>query len=177
MQLAIQRSCAFLIVVAALLQSPASIVAAEQAAAAADFRLTGTYELVSTDIAYQDTGQVVPDIFGKSAKGFIMYGDDGRMLTMITYDGRPKPESIEKTTDEQRIGLYKTMQAYGGTYTFDGKTVRHHVDICWDELRCGTRVARDVERNGDMITLKTQPAPFSGNGRIAVTTLVWRKVK
>jgi Lipocalin-like domain len=146
-------------------------------ASAAEINLIGTFELLSASVHYLDTGEVIPDIFGKTPKGFATYGADGRMLLMITYGKRPKPESIEKTTDEQRIALYKTMQAYGGTYTFDGKTVLHNVDICWDEVRCGTVVARDIEQDGDKLIYKTRPAPFSANGRMAVATLVWRKVK
>jgi hypothetical protein len=69
----------------------------------AEIDLPGTYQLVSASINYLDTGEIIPDIFGKSAKGFIMYGADGRMLALITNDNRPKPESIEKTTDEQRM--------------------------------------------------------------------------
>jgi hypothetical protein len=143
----------------------------------AEIDLPGTYQLVSASINYLDTGEIIPDIFGKSAKGFIMYGADGRMLALITNDNRPKPESIEKTTDEQRIALYRSMQAYGGTYKFDGKTVEHHVDICWDEVRCGTVVARDIKKDGDLLVYTTRPAPFSGNGRLSVVTLAWRKVK
>ena len=28
-------------------------------------------------------------------------------------------------TDKDRVELYKTIIAYGGTYTFDGKTLKH----------------------------------------------------
>jgi hypothetical protein len=79
------------------------------------------------------------------------------MLVLNTYGGRPKPESSEKMTDDQRIGLFRTMLAYGGTYTFDGKKIEHHVDICWDEVRCGTTVVRDVARNGDRLILHHTP--------------------
>lgn len=148
-----------------------------RSALATESQLVGTYEFISASVVYQDTGEVAPDVFGKEAKGFITYDNDGRMLVLITYAGRPKPERTEKITDEQRIALYDTMQAYGGSYTFDGKMVQHHVDICWDEVRCGTIVARDVERNGDTLILKTHPGPFAMNGRIVVNTIVWRKVK
>jgi hypothetical protein len=159
----------------AVLAFSATLTAAP--AYAAEINLVGTFELLSSSVHYLDTGEIVPDIYGKTAKGFIIYGADGRMLALITNSNRPKPESIQKTTDEQRIALYKTMQAYGGTYTFDGKTVSHNVDICWDEVRCGTVVARDIEQDGDKLIYKTHPAPFSANGRMAVVSLVWRKMK
>ena len=143
-------------------------------ALAADYDLPGTYELVSSSVKYLDTGEVVPD---QGARGFIMYGADGRMLVLNTYGGRPKPESSEKMTDDQRIGLFRTMLAYGGTYTFDGTKIEHHVDICWDEVRCGTTVVRDVARDGDRLIYTTRPAPSAFNGRMCVYTLVWQKLK
>jgi hypothetical protein len=123
-------------------------------ALAAEDELAGTYQLISSSTKYLDTGEVVPD---RNVKGFIMYGADRRMLVLNTYGGRPKPESSAKMTDEQRIGLFRTMLAYGGTYEFDGKTVAHHVDICWDEVRCGTTLLRDVTRDGDRLIYTTRP--------------------
>jgi lipocalin-like protein len=146
-------------------------------ACAAEVNLVGTYELLGASTSYLDTGEVIPDIFGKTPRGFVTFGAEGRMLAFVTNSDRPKPESIGKTTNEQRIALYKSMQAYAGTYTFDGRTVVIKVDICWDEVRCGTTVARDAEQDGDKLVYKTHPAPFSANGRMAVTTLTWRKVK
>jgi hypothetical protein len=146
-------------------------------ASAAEFDLVGTYELLGASVNFLDTGEVIPDIFGKTPKGFVTFGPEGRMFAFVTNSDRPKPESTQKTTDEQRIALYKSMQAYGGPYTFDGKTIVIKVDICWDEVRCGTTVARDVEQGGDKMIYKTHPSPFSANGRMAITTLIWRKVK
>jgi Lipocalin-like domain len=154
-----------------------AVALAAAPASAAEVNLIGTYELLGATVNFLDTGEVIPDIFGKTPKGFVTFGAEGRMVAFVTNSDRPKPESTGKTTDEQRIALYKTMQAYGGTYTFDGKTVVVKVDICWDEVRCGTTVARDAEQDGDKLIYKTHPAPFSANGRMAVTTLTWRKVK
>ena len=113
---------------------------------AAGHELTGSYQLISSSTKHLDTDENVPD---EGAKGSIMYGADGRMLVLITYGDRPKAESSAKLTDHERIQLFRTMLAYGGTYEFDGKTVAHHVDICADEVRCGTTVIRDVAFDGD----------------------------
>ena len=67
---------AVLPVAAALMASPIS---------AAEINLAGTFEFVSASVHYLDTGEDIPDIFGKTAKGYIMYGSDGRMLSLITY--------------------------------------------------------------------------------------------
>jgi Lipocalin-like domain len=93
----------------------------------------GNYQLISATRKILDTGQIV-DTFGKKPKGLAMYGKDGRFIILITYDGRPKPESIEKMTDQQRADLHRTMTAYCGTYTFDGSKVVHHLDLSWNEV-------------------------------------------
>ena len=93
-------------------------------------KLSGTYRLISSSRRVLETGEEV-SAFGKNAKGSIIYGDDGRFLVLIVNDGRPKPESIEALTDQQRADLHRTMSAYGGTYLFDGKTVSHHVELAW----------------------------------------------
>jgi hypothetical protein len=138
--------------------------------------LSGTYNLISSVRLILDTGQEV-DAFGKNPKGLIMYGEDRHFLALITNDGRPKPESIGTMTDQQRSDLHRTMTAYGGTYTFDGKKVEHHIDLSWNEVWTGTTVIRDVRIEGDRVIYTSRPAPFARDGKMSVVTLVWEKVK
>ena len=155
-----------------LLALAASLIA--RPATAATRELAGTYQLISSSTKHLDTGEVVPD---ENAKGSIMYGADGRMLVLITYGDRPRAESSAKLTDEQRVGLFRTMLAYGGTYEFDGKTMTHHVDICSDEVRCGTTLVRDVTVDGDRLIYTTRPQPSPLDGKTIVITLVWKKIE
>jgi hypothetical protein len=117
------------------------------------------------------------DAFGKNAKGLIVYGKERHFLALITNDDRPKPESIGTMTDQQRSDLFRTMTAYGGTYTFDGKKVEHHIDLSWNEVWTGTTVIRDVKVEGDRLIYTSRPAPFGADGKMSVVTLVWEKVK
>jgi hypothetical protein len=143
---------------------------------AEDQEFAGNYQLVSATRKILDTGQV-EETYGKNPKGLAMYGKDGHFIILITYDGRPKPESIEKMTDQQRADLHRMMTAYGGTYTFDGSKVVHHLDLSWNEVWAGTTNIRDVERDGDRITYTTRPAPFASDGKMSVVTLIWEKLK
>ena len=68
------------------------------------------------------------------------------------------------------------MLAYGGTYDFDGKKVEHHVDMSWNELRSGTTVIRDVNKENDRLVYTTRLAPHASDGKMSVVTLVWEKV-
>ena len=80
--------------------------------------LFGTRKLVSTQRRIIETGVVI-DLTpkGNPPFGILMYGNDGRMLVLNLTSGRPKPNSLETITDEQRVQLFRTMVAYGGTYT------------------------------------------------------------
>ena len=119
--------------------------------------LCGTYRLISSSRRIVETGQEV-DAFGKNAKGLIMYGEDGHFLALVTNDGRPKPESIGTMSDQQRADL-------------------HHIDLSWNEVWTGTTVIRDVKIEGDRAIYTSRPAPYGGDGKMSVVTLVWEKVK
>jgi hypothetical protein len=153
-----------------------AIVALAFSPATAEEDLTGTYKLISSKRKIVETGEV-QDTWGANPKGFISYGKDGRMLVLIVTDDRPKPESVEKLTDEQRAKLFRTMTAYGWTYEFDGKTVQHHIDISWNEVWTGTTVVRELKREGGKLVYSSPAAPFSSDGRMSVVTLVWEKIK
>jgi hypothetical protein len=91
--------------------------------------LCGTYGLINWTRQIVDSGHI--DTFG-NPKGMIMYGQDGHFLVLMTDADRPKPESVEAMTEQQRSDLLRTMTAYGGTHMFDGKKVEHHIDLSWN---------------------------------------------
>lgn len=154
--------------------SLAFVAALPFAAHAAEEELYGTYALVSTSQKLVETGQV--DTY-TNERGFITYTREGRMFVVIARGERPKPESLAKMTDAQRVGLFRTLTAYTGTYKFDGKAIEHDIDVSWNEVWTGTAQIRHFSRDGDTITLATDPGPRPTDGKLAVTTLVWRKVK
>jgi Lipocalin-like domain len=153
----------------------AMIAALPFSVVAADDELVGTYKLISSTRKLLDTGEVL-DTWGKSPKGFITYGNDGRMLVLIVSDNRSKPESVEKMTDQQRADLFRSMTAYGGTYKFDGNKVEHHIDISWNEVWTGTTVIREIKKDGGKLVY-TNTGRFSGDGKMSTQTLVWEKIR
>jgi len=142
----------------------------------ADERFYGTWRLVSFTRKVLETGETT-DIFGKSPRGFINYGRDGRMLVLIVSDKRPKPADLAKVTDQERVELFKTTIAYGGTYTYDGKTIKHHVDISWNETWTGTDQVREVKFEGNRLILSTVPAPSVIDGKLVTAVLTWERVQ
>jgi hypothetical protein len=153
-----------------------TVSVALNAISAAEEDIVGTYRLVSDTRKVLDTGEVFYT-YGKRPAGYIMYGKEGRMLVLVLKDDRPRPENIEKATPEQQAALFRSMLAYGGTYKFDGTRIEHHIDISWNELWTGMTVIRNVRKEGDKLIYTTDPAPFSGDGKMSVVTLIWEKVK
>jgi hypothetical protein len=78
-------------------------------------------------------------------------------------------------TDEERVTLFRTMNAYSGTYDFDGKMVTHHIDVSWNQIWTGTDQVRSVQFEGRKVVLTTMPATFS-DGKMYVLVLTWEKL-
>jgi len=143
---------------------------------AAEEVLDGTWKLVSSTRTNTTTGATT-DSFGPNPLGYITYGKDGRMMVLITRSDRPKPDSTDKMTDEQRSRLFSSMLAYSGTYKFDGETIEHHIYGSWNQVWTGTTQIRNVKKDGDRLIYTTQPGPSPIDGSLGFATLVWEKVK
>lgn len=141
---------------------------------AADAELYGTYRLIGTTAKILETGE---EEKYTDETGYITYGRDGRMFALLVRGKRPKPESLEKMTDQQRVELFRTVTAYSGPYTFDGKTVEHHVDVSWNEIFSGMTLRRELRMDGERIMLTTPPSPRSKDGKMSVRTLTFERVK
>ena len=139
-------------------------------------KLYGTWKLVSFTQRYVATGETI-DVFGKDPSGFLSYSRDGRMSAILVKDRRPRPADMAQTTTQDKAQLFGSMYAYAGTFTVDGNTVTHHVDISWNENWTGTHQVRNVRLEGDRLYISTNPQSNGIDGRIIVGELVWEKVK
>jgi hypothetical protein len=145
---------------------------------ATDEQLWGSWRLVKFVNVVVATGEERTGFFGPSSPGIINYGRDGRVLLLIVGDKRPKVPDLTEMSDKDRLDLFKTMIACGGTYTFDGKIVRHTYDISWNENWTGTSVIREVKFEGNRLTLIAPPAPSTaGTGELISSVLVWEKIQ
>lgn len=138
--------------------------------------LVGSYRLTKVLREILDTGEVI-DMTGTEGAGYIMYGADGRMMVQINYDGRPRRDRVEDLSDDERLTLFKSMVAYGGTYSLDGDKIAHHVDISWNESWTGKTFVRELKREGDKLIYLAPAAPASDSGQLITTTLIWERVK
>jgi hypothetical protein len=150
-------------------------------AAAGVEEVWGTWKLVSNQIKLLETGEVRDFIPGETLSGYLNYGPDGRMLGILVRGNRPKAESLDKLTDQQRADLFRTMVSYGGTYELVGSTMYHHIDISWNQVWTGTTQIREIKREGDKLIYTTKPAPLGGggpdDGQMGISILTFEKVR
>jgi Lipocalin-like domain len=137
--------------------------------------LVGTWRLVRFTRTIVATGEA-QDTFGKTPSGFIQFGRDGRMMMLVVKDQRPAPPDPEKMTDQQRADLFKTMIAYGGAYTFDGKTLTSHLDVTWNQAWTGTDIVRHVTLEGGKLILTADPHKSYVDGNVISAVMTFEKV-
>jgi hypothetical protein len=137
-------------------------------------QLYGTWRLVRWKRELLDTGETV-EAFGKSPRGFLSYGRDGRVFFIMAKENRAKPADLAKLTDQERTELYNSMVAYAGTFSFDGDTATHNVEVSWNELWTGTAQIRHLAFEGQRLIMRTDPQPgFDGKRVVGVFT--WERL-
>jgi hypothetical protein len=137
--------------------------------------LIGTWKLVSAVSEELATGQKT-NIYKGTPIGFITYGADGRVMTIIVDSPRQKPAGAIATAVEAEA-LFRSMAAYAGCYIIKGNQVIHRPDASWNETWTGTEQIREYQFDGERLMLATAPSPNPFTGRMSVRTLTWEKVK
>ena len=139
-------------------------------------QLYGTWRLVSATRRFVATGEE-SESFGARPAGYLVYTRDGRMIAIVTKDGRPKPADMSTATDKERIELFNTMLAYAGRFSVDGNKVTHHVEISWNQNWTGTRQMRNVRLDGMKLFIRSDPQPSPIDGQQVVGELEWEKLQ
>ena len=161
---------------AALILATVAATSGQRVAIADDKdKLVGTWKLVSAVSEDLATSQQT-NIYKGTPVGFITYGVDGRVMTIIVDSERKKPTANIATAAEAEA-LFRSMAAYAGTYTVKGNQVIHVPDVSWNETWTGTDQIRDYKFDGERLLLATAPSPNPFTGKMSVRTLVWEKIK
>ena len=135
----------------------------------------GTWKLQSYTTEDLATGQK-SDLFGAHPSGYLSYGPDCRMSTILVKEGRKAPNSVVPT-DAERVDLYSGFIAYAGTYTIEGDKVSHHIDASWNQSWTGTTQVRQFKIDGKSLDIKTLPSKNPLTGKESSSVLVWVKVE
>ncbi|HTE13723.1 MAG TPA: lipocalin-like domain-containing protein, partial [Burkholderiales bacterium] len=110
-------------------------------------------------------------------QAYILYTPGGYMMSITVEENRQPPAS-EVLTDEERVRLFKTIiSAYSGSYTVEGDTVIHNVELSWNEAWTGTKQVRRFKVNGDELTIETTPRTAGTDTRQFINTLTWERTE
>jgi hypothetical protein len=142
-----------------------------QAESAAD-QLLGSWQLLSIQIRFEDTGELV-DLHGPNPRGFIVFAPGGRVAVVIT-SGDRQPAA----NDMETAALFRDMTAYTGRVRIEGGTMFNEVDVAWQPAWENTPQPRHFLIEGDRLTLTTdvQVHP-SRPGRQLRGIIVWTREK
>jgi Lipocalin-like domain len=157
----------------------AFLLTGAQSAAAQDLAssIVGTWKLTSFVRMELATGKSAPT-YGEHPSGYAYYTKGGHFLIFATAQDRKKNEKVGAPTDEERIALFKSMFAWGGTYKTDGNKIIFDVEIAWVQSWVGTTRTYQVEIANNKLTVTTPPFKSILDGQdIVVTTCVYRKLK
>lgn len=138
--------------------------------------VVGTWRLVSVT-ATTDKGGVDKAVLGRNPSGHLTYTADGRMMEIISEDGR-KPLSIADRVAapaEERAKAYSTFMAYAGRYVFTCDKVVTHVEIASLQNWVNTDQIRFVTLQRDRLTVRT--TPISRAGVMVNIASVWKRLK
>lgn len=111
--------------------------------------ILGTWRLFSFEEELQATGEREPTL-GKNPTGYIIFTPEGRLMALLTSDGRKAPE-----TDQDRADLLKSMFAYTGMYRLEGDKFITKVDVSWHPAWIGTEQVRFFRFDGDRLHVVT----------------------
>jgi len=143
------------------------------AALAGESDLYGTWKLVS--LTRTMDGGKMEEPRGKAPKGYLSFTPDGRVMSFVANEKRPKPASVEKMTDAERVGLLNSMNAYAGTYKLEGNKLTYAFDLMHNEVPERAAV-REIKLDGRRMTMQNETARSTMDGKMSQTTTVWEKM-
>ncbi len=141
---------------------------------AIEARIEGVWKLKKYSRRFLDTGEVRSDMLPQA---YILYTPGGFMMS-ITVEENRQPPAGEVLTDAERVRLFKSIiSAYSGTYTVEGDTVIHDVEMSWNEAWTGTKQMRLFKVTGDELVIETTPRTAGTDTRLFINTLTWERTE
>jgi len=135
-------------------------------------KILGIWKMVSQEWENQATGSRVP-FMGTNPMGYVIYTPEGRMMTVITREGRKPP-----ITTQDRAYLLDSLVAFTGIYRLEGDKLFTKIDVAWHPARVGSERVSFVKFDGDRLYATSDWMPATagppGMGRTVVT---WERVK
>jgi hypothetical protein len=88
-------------------------------------KIVGVWKLVSWEWEVQATGARLSSM-GKNPTGYRVFTPEGRMMQIVTAEGRKAPN-----TEKERAALLDSMVAVTGMYRLEGDRIIANIDVAW----------------------------------------------
>jgi len=135
-------------------------------------KIVGTWKIVSQEWEIQATGERQPSM-GKNPTGYLIFTTEGRMMALITGEGRNPPK-----TDQDRANLLTSMVGYTGMYTLEGDKLIYKVEVAWHPARVGTEQVRFCKFDGARLHITSDWMPSTGvSSQMGRTIITWERAK
>lgn len=158
------------------LASAFSLAVVASVSTAADSSVVGTW-LLQTWISTDSESGAVVNVFGEHPTGYLIYTAGGHMAVVLMTEGRDKLSGDRYNSPvEERARAFSTHVAYSGTYEITSEGIMHHVKASSFQNWVGTDQFRYAEVVGDTMTVKTPPLKAPPDGKMKVTTLVFKRL-
>ena len=133
----------------------------------------GIWRLVSFEMESQTTGER-EHTRGKNPTGNIIFAPEGRMMVLLTDEGRKAPN-----TDQDRADFFKSMLAYTGMYRIEDDKWITKVDVSGNPALVGTEQTRFFRIDGDRLQESTSFMPWPARPEKGMVrfVLMWERAK
>jgi hypothetical protein len=135
--------------------------------------LVGVWKLVSWEWEVQATGARLPSM-GKNPTGYRVFTPEGRMMQIVTAEGRKSPN-----TEKERAALLDSMVANTGMYRLEGDKLVNKIDVAWHPMDIGEKVSSfRFEGNRLQVIGDWTPSMRAGvPGRTGRVITIWERAK
>ena len=149
------------------------LIALQPSFAADRAQIVGVWKLVSWEREVQATGARL-SIMGKNPTGYLIFTPEGRMVQIVTAEGRKAPN-----TEKERAALLDSMTAFTGMYRVEGDRYITKFDVAWHPARVGAEVVSSFRIEGDRLQVigDWMPAITAGKSAMGRTIATWERVK
>lgn len=125
--------------------------------------VVGTWKLLSV-IATTEKDGVGKPVLGQHPVGFLTYTANGRMMAIISDDGRKPLSVVDRVAApaEERAEAYSTFMAYAGRYSFTCDKVVTYVEVASLQNWVNTEQTRFVTVQGNRMHVRNTPMLRAG---------------
>ncbi len=121
-------------------------------------------------------GGACQPVYGENPTGYIVYTKTGLFLSQGYGTGRVVSKTPDPT-DAERIALFKSMYAWGGSYKVEGNRSTTSIEFAWTENWKGQTRSATFKVEGRTLSLESSPFKSPIDGTMIFTRLVLDRVE